>query len=285
MARYYRAEDGALQLLGAYDRERAQACAEPASVPGVCAPSPLWTIERSNEYADPACTISTTLVSAECADPAQRPEVGFVGGGDPCLGSQQQGHFYRLGDQDTERPFLKNGDVCAQSTSPKAFPASNFRYVLGDEIPATAFPALRTVDEGKGRLKVRTVETPDGQHLLPKQIFDAELGATCTPTRVGDKFHCLPDITVAGNDIYTDAACTHLVYGTACATPKFVTLPPADCGGAPRYYEVGPPVMTDSLFFKPNGGVCTKEPGLGGPYLVHELMGHVLDEAPVIAGD
>jgi hypothetical protein len=291
MARYYQGDDGSLQLLGPYDRAAAHACAPPVGMSKVCAPEPLTMIQYPSstnaEYLDATCTTRTAVAFTECEAPSQHPELAFGSlGVDPCS-DQPRGKFYRLGAQDTARPFLKNATMCAQTMSNKVGTASDHRFVLDAEIPPSAFPEVRTVDDGAGRFRVRTVETPDGQHLRTTLIFDSVQNGTCTPTRVGDTLRCLPDETIYYPELYRDDACTQRVYinpRSACAGPKFVKLPVSVACGAspPRYFEVGAVVTPTpaSLFFK-NGDQCGMYPVYGE---IHDLTERPLSDAPAIGG-
>jgi hypothetical protein len=282
MARYYRAEDGALQLLGAFDVAHAHDCAASPYLPGICAPDPLPTAFGSNEFSDGACTMPTVVALNPACGAATPP--AFVLKNASACSTTSKGQLYGLGAAYTERPFLKNGQSCMQSNSNKIGTARTLRRELGPQAMPADFPVARVVDEGGGRLQVRTVETDDGQHLAVTKLVDSVAGGTCTPFPVEGQLRCLPDAPAVGSlEVFVDAACEHRGYvdtGTSCNVPKFVTL--WDGGGCtPHYLEVGAAVTPQTMFLK-SGGTCTQ---LNPPYTtVFELTEHPLGDAPLVQG-
>jgi hypothetical protein len=303
-ARYYRADDGALQLVGAYDRAAERPCAESTSMPGVCAPDPLITafnapVLTTGEYADAACTVATVLAHDRCDMPAPPTEIVFVPGGVPAPAACENGpagRFFNLGAAVTARPFVKSGASCAQTTSNKVGVPSPFRFELADEVPTSTLPAVRTTDVGSGRLRVRTEETLDGRHLARTAIFDTAQGTTCTPIADGDTLRCLSDATAFFLD-YADPECTQPVL-----EPFAYTRPPGGdpCGleflqmqgGAsacgeepprPRYFELGTVMTLPTVFAKGTDGACVAQ--TYGPGDVRQLIEHPLSDAPAIDGD
>src|SRR5262249_28158265 len=140
---------------------------------------------------------------------------------------EPSGRFFRLGAKVESQPLLTNQSTpCYQTHGAHGFGEPQpFRYELGEEVPASAFPSVRTVDEGKGRLRVRTLETLDGRHLARSKIVDTVAGETCTPTLVDGRSRCMPDDQVWGVG-YAAADCTGQLIapvGDTCGR-KFVVI-------------------------------------------------------------
>lgn len=301
-ARYYQAEDGALQLVGAYDRATERPCAESPLMPGVCAPDPLIIAYDHGyaDYTDAACTVATVNANRQCGVPAQPADVVFVHGGVPAPAACETGpagRFFRLGAPFPDRPFEKSGDRCAQTTSTEVGTPSQYRFVLAEEVPSSAFPAVRTTDVGSSRLRVRTEETLDGRHLARKAIFDTGQGTTCTPTAVEGTLHCLPDVALFFAS-FADSSCSqpllqsfeypHATGDNLCGL-KFVKWQENYfCGQEPpalRYFEIGPVVTppTPLVFAKGTDGGCGA--GSSGLDSDRQLIEHPLTDAPAIGGE
>jgi len=212
----------------------------PRSCPGSAPPDPLTTVTApgpltTGEFLDAACSVRTVVAFLPCEMPGTHPELVFSSlGGKACLG-QQTGRFNRLGAPDPNRPFLKSRpELRPEHEQPRRGREATTASSSARRCPPLPSPPCAPSTRGTGRLRVRTLVTPDGQHLSRTRIFDSVQGGTCTPTLVGATLRCVPDAFADG--LYGDAACTQHVYvqnDTSCATPKFVTVSdPVACGRA-----------------------------------------------------
>lgn len=144
-------------------------------------------------------------------------------------------------------------------------------YEVGAEVEAASLPALRSVESGRGRLRVAVFTGDDGAPLAQGERFiDTERNEGCIPRLFADgKTRCVPE-NVPRFNLYSDAGCTAFLAAIpkedGCAAPAprigFVTATPADpmCPGpavVEQLREIGAPFAGAIVYAKSGSDGCT----------------------------
>ncbi|MGH7440944.1 MAG: hypothetical protein ACRENE_35165 [Polyangiaceae bacterium] len=258
-AAYWKADDGALQSLGAVDLARSAACAPlSGAYASACAPSDLVYVAIPL-FSDMACTLRA----------ARKFDLGCLGAGAQTVEVQTYDScgneaiaLDSLGAALTASYTLPSGGSCTEAGAPVHFTD----YALGAAIPASSLPVVKTVDLGTGRITTRYVSAGTGEKISVSTWVDSQLGAACAVLNTSAGLRCLPGDY--HQEAYSDMSCSLPVVWAnqpaGCSAPS----PPAfaqwtsgtgTCADPEllRLMQVGAPtsVMT--------GGVYAKSPTCG----------------------
>jgi hypothetical protein len=217
-AAYWKADDGALQSLGATDLARSVGCAPLlGAYATVCAPSDL-VYASTPLFSDTGCTMRAAR-KFDLACYSATNQTVEVQTQDTC--GNVSIALDALGSALTSSYTLPSGGSCAASSVPANFTD----YALGAAIPASSLPAVKTADVGTGRITTRYLSAGTGERIAVTTWVDSQLGAPCIvlPTSAG--LRCLPgDYHM---EAYSDMACASPViwvnHPTGCTAPA----PPA----------------------------------------------------------
>jgi hypothetical protein len=270
MARYYQADDGALQpLSSAFDPVAAQACGpstQTVDLPDRCAPSQFLVVSTQQPiYGDATCATPLLYTPFLCA----APSAGFVyEGSAPTCSHFLQGTFYRLGAKNDGDTFAKMNGMC-QQVPPSADLTS---FAFGAQVPVSDIPAVKRVDVGAGRVKLRYLASATNDKIFAMSFFDSTTGLPCTARMAGGALRCIP---LAEEEYhYTDNGCSTPIYAqynamAGCALPP----PPAYVISSPfgpacnsvqpqtdwHLYSVGSRNTTLSLLYAHNVDGCVAD--------------------------
>lgn len=243
-ARVLAGDDGSRLVVGGFDRRRNEAVRIGDLGDGL----ERWLPVRiafvgSGEpvYADATCKgeLATKIGrTATCPLTAAFVLEGICGGG----------KVFTLGPQ-VSAPFAKR-ETCASASLP-----DSTAFVLGEEIPPSAFAPVVAVDIGSARLRRRSAGADDAI-VSWGEVRDATIGGPCIVLPAADgELRCLPD-TAESMGFFADDACTELAFAhpiSGCETsafPRFVRSTETP----PRTFAVGRPL---ARVFAMKSGACT----------------------------
>ena len=276
------AEDGSTELLTSpLDAERNQPCvAGPRDASGGLRCLPLsqaqdWTQRGVHtRFNDAACTTPVATYFNLCTPPA----IVVVRDTNQCHESSTSYALpgLRLSSSVWQSPVFGGGSSsCVASTQRNL--DSIPEYGIGAPLDPTNFPALKTVDEGTARIRVRSLASDIGEKLTAIGFFDAARNAMCSARRAADgALRCFPNTGGLGYATleYTDGSCTHAVArglrGCAMTTGFLVDDPESGvCHSASRtrYFSVGARV-TEAVtgMYRRSAQGCVAQGALAGDY-------------------
>lgn len=233
--RYWQSPDGMQRQGAAHDSAFGDVC-----YPGAngCAPSARYVSYDENS----TCTTPKLSISKQCTV----PKFAVYYPNNACVSDPPQ--YYTLGAATTGAPlYYYNGTTCTAQT-----PATtdNF-YKMGNAI--TLSPVTREVSTSGQRIQLVHYTNSDGLNYRSYELFDAQKGAACYPTKLPDgTSRCV----VYGGYVqtfYKDTMCTQPIDlvqissgGTSCAAPappiyarKYITPAPGSCDYNTAVYIVG----------------------------------------------
>lgn len=244
-ARVLAGDDGSRLVVGGFDRRRNEAVRIGDLGDGIKRWLPVRiAFVGSGEpvYADSGCkTELATKIgrTATCPLTAAFVLEGSCGGG----------RVFSLGAQVTA-PFA-NRETCALLPLPDAT-----AFVVGEEIPASAFTPVVDSDIGGARLRRRSSRADDAI-VSWGEVLDATIGGPCIVLTAADgELRCVPD-TAETVDVFADESCTEPAFAhpiTGCersAFPRYVRSTEMP----PRTFMVGRPL---SRVFAQKSGACTR---------------------------
>ncbi len=198
-AAYWRADDGALQSLGAVDLTRSGGCAPlSGSYASVCSPSDL-VYASTPLFSDMGCTTRA----------ARKFDLGCFASATHDVEVQTQDscgnvtiELNTLGSALTSSYTIPSGGSCTGTTAPATFTD----YALGAAIPASSLPSVKTTDVGSGRITTRYLAAGTGEKLAVTTWVDSQLAAACMVLATSAGLRCVPGDY--HQEAYSDTACT-----------------------------------------------------------------------------
>lgn len=258
-----RAEDGSFETVGAVDRVRDAACWPLwGELPLPCIPTSMaW----GDWYRGDATCEGDALAYTSAMAPGGSMDcpIGVIVDYDDDACSINNVNFYEVGAPAVAVAVSDDSTgACVAITGDD----SSHRYVVvGEPIPASAFPTLSEVRVGRGRLRV-PASGDNGQAILQpdRTFFDEERDEACHVTRLCDgTTRCIPP--VQASERFADAACTTPIVAfqtSSCPVNlPLVHLPSPDCDGVDELREIGEAVEPAGLWTRDATG-CT---GYGDP--------------------
>ena len=243
---WWQSADGARQLRGVYDSQRAEECSFRPFGDGTLYCAPLSTGGRA--YADAACTQLRAVTDA-----AVPPKyVVETIPGSSCTGHGTIMRLYAVGAAATETSVyqLTNG-ACTG-------PRSGLRiYNIDHEVSPSGLVG-GVLDRGTSTASVvETAIKADDGLIIPHELYGTASSAACRPLQSPhlQMFQCLPvdDGYASVTTNFANPTCTVPAAGVSagCATPAVATsLTTSTCDVQPRYL-VGAPL---SSIYDPTGG-------------------------------
>lgn len=228
----------------------------PATMPAVCAPSPLAFSDPGSFFSDPGCTIGAarTPIPPDCPAPRSVLKRLVADGGGTC-GGNDGAEVVQLGKEITG--YTGSPAAC----TPKAGERPRL-FELGAPIASSSLPNLTYGPLGTGRIRPRA-NAIDGVQLGAATVWDDTLKDSCTPTDFVDgKTFCVPPgvITNAPTNTFKDAACTEAVLITLpCNATKYVLSGSLTCDASALSTMVIPlgPEETLGQYWDNISGTCT----------------------------
>lgn len=179
VTRWLVADDGARQIIGAWDVERNVRVEVPSGA------RRWYPQERATIASEARCPGVATSYACE-------PAAVFIGG-DGCRDPDVYAVGARLAD-----------DACGV-TGGRSF------EVLS-ALPKELFAKAGNVDVGAGRIRLTMfAREGDDRPIVPRRFFDTEAGVSCTPSPMKDDvniLHCLPDADSRVAPAYSEEGCT-----------------------------------------------------------------------------
>ena len=204
-------DDGAFQVLGAYNVARRENCgARTIGEDTLCLSGHLG-IARDHSSSN-TCDVNDIAITATL-DVCGEPQAVVVGtpGADVCEPYTET--LNAVGAEYTATVYTDATGTCMANTS------STVRYFeIGGEAMPGVVPALDEATLGEGRLTLQALQTPDGAPVgYATSIYtDATRGGACTARSTADGSKCMPTdlLTVAdtGSGYFSDDQCTVELY-------------------------------------------------------------------------
>jgi hypothetical protein len=175
VARWRVADDGAREIIGAWDTERDVAVEVSSS-------GKRWyPKDRASLASESRCPgIATSFVC--------EPNVVFIGG-DGC----REPEVYDVGAR------------LPKEACPEAVGGA---YEVLSALPTQSFAEAKTVEVGRGRVRLAMSARSDDRPIVPRRLFDTEAKTWCSVQDVDGTSRCLPDSDTRITDAFADAACT-----------------------------------------------------------------------------
>jgi hypothetical protein len=231
VARWRVADDGARELIGAWDSERNEVVAVDGGT------NKRWYPQQRAALIGEA-TCSGIATSSEC-----KPTSVFLAG---------------VACRDPQ--ILSVGARAAEGRCPASFGTA---YEVGSSVPAKSFADAKRVEVGGGRIRLVMDARNDDKPIVPRGFFDTEAQAACSaiPIGNGDTFRCVWGVDSRVSEGFADEACTQkaIIFargGSACDAPptiqRYLTL----SGVADTPFEVGAQIY--SAWRRTTSGECER---------------------------
>ena len=216
-------DDGAVAPLDLHDGGRSKPCVRVDTTSGSrCLPESLVFAGAGPGpyFADPFCTVPVAHANAPaCLVPTLALKV------DASSGCGRVSEAFRVGQRLDPREVYSGSDCVNNRILPGHF------YLLGDKVDLTGYPELKVMEDGGGRIKIRTYAAADGIPIPPlgQHLFDSQLQAECKVAIAGDgRLRCLP---LGGPGLTLDERPESGFADAACTRPLARYQGSAACGG------------------------------------------------------
>lgn len=219
-------EDGAFQVLGAYNVAREENCsARTVGDSMLCLSSNVAQTASytASDTCDEAALVGFATTSDACGEP--QAIIQYTDAADVC--DPQTTTLHAVGDAvDAANVYTDAGGTCEATTE------TDYRYYeIGGEAMEGVVPAIVAATDGDGRLTATKLTTPDGAPVGQDgfTFMDTERDEVCRSTTTTDGVKCMPTIQTypdTGTTFFADDQCTVQV----------ISVPDTTCSAGPPAY-------------------------------------------------